>query len=164
MTLEELHRLSPYSLDKTAKEANMLEGLSALTEHHRQHCPAYGRMLQAMGYREQTAETIAAIPFIPVRMFKEYELLSIPREAVVKTMTSSGTSGQQVSRIFLSKENVRSQTKTLTAIITDYIGKQRLPLLLLDTELVKKDRSMFSARGEMCIRDRRGTEQGGKKH
>lgn len=84
---------------------------------------------------------------IPVRLFKEFELLSVPRENVAKTMTSSGTSGQKVSKIFLDKDNTRNQTKVLTEIISSYIGKQRLPLLVLDTKLALRDRSMFSARG-----------------
>ena len=39
----------------------------------------------------------------------------------------------------------------LANIITDFIGLKRLPLLILDTERVKKDRKMFSARGAGII-------------
>jgi hypothetical protein len=91
------------------------------------------------------------IPFIPVRLFKDYELLSVPKDDIVKTLTSSGSSGQQVSKIFLDKNNVQNQTRVLSNIIMSYIGKSRLPLLLLDTEQVKKDRSMYSARGAGII-------------
>ena len=70
---------------------------------------------------------------------------------MTKTLTSSGTSGQAVSKIFLDADNVRSQSKTLNEIISSFIGKQRLPLLLLDTEMIKKDRSMYSARGAGII-------------
>ena len=51
----------------------------------------------------------------------------------------------------MSADNVRSQSKTLNEIISSFIGKQRLPLLLLDTEMIKKDRSMYSARGAGII-------------
>ena len=43
------------------------------------------------------------------------------------------------------------RAKTLNEIISSFIGKQRLPLLLLDTEMIKKDRSMYSARGAGII-------------
>jgi hypothetical protein len=66
-------------------------------------------------------------------------------------MTSSGTSGQAVSKIFLNKENTRSQTKVLTTIIGSFIGKKRLPLLILDSPQVKTNREMFSARGAGVI-------------
>lgn len=149
MNLEELFEIDPYSLRHDEKEAVMLEGMSGLTRYHCEHCAEYARIIDKLGSDEWN--TTSDIPFIPVRLFKEYELLSTDRSEIVKTMTSSGTSGQAVSKIFLDRENVKNQTKALASIITSFIGKQRLPLLLLDTEMVKKDRSMFSARGAGII-------------
>lgn len=149
MNLEELFEIEPYSLRHAEKEKVLLDGLTSLTEHHREKCPEYASIIRFQ--EKKSWESTSDIPFIPVRLFKEYELCSTERSEVVKTMTSSGTSGQAVSKIFLDRENARNQTKALASIITSYIGKQRLPLLLLDTEMVKKDRSMFSARGAGII-------------
>ncbi len=149
MDLNQLYEIEPYSLRHKEKEQLLFEGLSELTKYHQERCPEYGRIITLQG--NKTWNNTSEIPFIPVRMFKEYELLSTDRSEIVKTMTSSGTTGQAVSKIFLDRENTVNQTKTLASIITSYIGKQRLPLLLLDTELVKKDRSMFSARGAGII-------------
>ena len=151
MVLEELYDIGPYSLDIQQKEEVFARGLSELTKKHYYGCSEYRSILDSLRFDVDKCQASVKIPFIPVRLFKEYELLSVPKNEIVKTMTSSGTSGQAVSKIFLDKENVRDQTKTLTAIITSFIGKQRLPLLLLDSELVKKDRSMFSARGAGII-------------
>lgn len=151
MNLEELYEIPPYSLSHDEKERVMRRELLKLTEHHRAACPDYSQILKTLDFHADACETIADLPFIPVRLFKEYELRSVAKEDVAKTMTSSGTSGQQVSKIFLDRENVRRQTKTLASIITDFIGKQRLPLMLLDTEQIKRDRSMFSARGAGII-------------
>ena len=149
MNLEELYEIDPYSLKHDEKERVLFDGLLDLTEHHHKNCSEYARIIDFQNNSE--IKTTSDIPFIPVRLFKEYELLSSDRFEIVKTMTSSGTSGQAVSKIFLDRENTKNQTKTLATIITSYIGKQRLPLLLLDTEMVKKDRSMFSARGAGII-------------
>lgn len=151
MVLDTLYELPPYSLKSDEKEKRLFEGLIELTEYHREHCQSYARILDTIGVDLSKCHHVEDIPYIPVRLFKLYDMLSVNREDVAKTLTSSGTSGQQVSRIFLDKENVRRQTKVLAEIITSYIGKQRLPLLLLDTEMVKKDRSMFSARGAGII-------------
>lgn len=151
MTLDELYDIDPYGLKKEEKEKLLLDGLKALTRKHAENCDEYSAILRVLGTDIYGIKSTSDVPYIPVRLFKEYELRSVPKEEIVKTMTSSGTSGQKVSKIFLDKENVRSQTKTLAAIISSYIGKQRLPLLLLDTEMVKKDRSMFSARGAGII-------------
>ena len=149
MDLKELFEIDPYCLNHEEKEQVLFAGLSELTRHHMERCSEYEKIV---GLQEKdTWACTSDIPFIPVRLFKEYELLSSDRSEIVKTMTSSGTSGQAVSKIFLDRENTANQTKTLASIITSYIGKQRLPLLLLDTEMVKKDRSMFSARGAGII-------------
>lgn len=146
-SLEEVLALEPYSLKKEEKRALYAKALSELTRFHAGRCQEYRRMLEGMGQDFSADQAPEDQPMLPVRLFKKYELLSVSREEVAKVMTSSGTSSQQVSKIFLDKANVRSQTKVLTEIIGSYIGKQRLPLLILDTALVRKDRAMFSARG-----------------
>lgn len=95
--------------------------------------------------------TIADIPFYPVRMFKEYELSSIPKDEVFKVMTSSGTTGQRVSKIIVDKETAMIQQKVMIKILSDYWGKKRLPMLIVDTPAVLKDRKMFSARGAAIL-------------
>lgn len=151
MTLDELFQIPPYALASEQKEAALSAILSDLTRHHYEHCPEYRRMLDALGIDASRPCSCAEQPFLPVRLFKMYDLCSVPRENVTKTLTSSGTSGQAVSRVFLDAVNVRHQSKALNEIISSFIGRQRLPLLLLDTEMVKKDRSMYSARGAGII-------------
>lgn len=146
-SLEEVLALEPYSLNKNEKRALYTRALSGLTRFHGERCGEYRRILEVMGFDFTADHVPESQPMLPVRLFKKYELCSVLREEVAKVMTSSGTSGQQVSKIFLDKQNVRAQTRVLTEIIGSFIGKQRLPLLVLDTALVKKDRAMFSARG-----------------
>lgn len=150
-SLDEIISLEPYSLSKEEKGALYRRALGERTAWHDQHCEPYHAILAAQGYRPSEGQDLKDFPMIPVRLFKEYDLCSVGKEEIVKTMTSSGTSGQQVSKIFLSRQNVRDQTRVLTEIIGSFIGKKRLPLLILDTEQVKKDRAMFSARGAGII-------------
>ena len=151
MTLEELFELAPYSLSAQDKEKALSDILTHLVRYHYEHCPEYKKILDKMKIDINKQFTCADLPFLPVRLFKQFELRSVDKEKVTKTLTSSGTSGQAVSKIFLDADNVRHQTKTLNEIISSFIGKQRLPLLLLDTEMIKKDRSMYSARGAGII-------------
>lgn len=151
MTLDELFQIAPYSLSKAEKDEALKDILNDLTRRHYAACPEYARILDALKFDAAKNHDCADLPFLPVRLFKQFELRSVPKEEITKTLTSSGTSGQAVSKIFLNADNVRSQTKTLNEIISSFIGKQRLPLLLLDTEMIKKDRSMYSARGAGII-------------
>ena len=54
-----------------------------------------------------------------------FDLYSIPEEKIVKTMTSSGTSGQNVSRIFIDKKTALNQSKALAKIVSTYLGSKR---------------------------------------
>ncbi len=138
---------SPYSISSQEKDAIYEDIFFNLTNHHYSNCPQYRRILDTLGYDTKKTHTIDDIPPIPVRLFKEYELVSVDRSKVVKTMMSSGTSGQKVSKIFLDSETASRQTKALAKITSEFIGKKRLPMLVIDTKEVVKDRNLFSARG-----------------
>ena len=80
-------------------------------------------------------------------MYKSHELLSIPRGEVFRVLTSSGTTGQRVSRIFLDRPTASLQSAALSRIITHVIGPDRLPMMLVESASVIRDRTSFSARG-----------------
>jgi phenylacetate-coenzyme A ligase PaaK-like adenylate-forming protein len=147
MDIQEILNLEPYSLDKEAKHRMLNERLQELTRRHYEASDEYRRMFNATGLYINKLPDYEQLPFLPVRLFKEFELRSVPKEEVVKTMTSSGTTGQQKSKIFLDKVTSANQTRCLTRIVSAFIGTKRVPMLILDTSAVVKDRRMFSARG-----------------
>lgn len=136
-----------FSLGKAEKAELFTRTLSELTRRHYAQCPQYKKILDVMGFDVAATHSPDAIPFVPVRLFKEYELLSVAREQIIKTMTSSGTGGQRVSRIFLDKATAANQTKALVKITAHLIGPKRLPMLIIDSRSLLKDRALFSARG-----------------
>ena len=147
MDFTELLNITPYSLNKKDKEAFFSPFLTKLTRHHYDNCPEFKKMMDSIGFKYHKEYNYTELPFLPVRLFKMFDLLSINKDKVVKTMTSSGTSGQAVSRIYLDRETAANQTKVLTKIVSSFIGKQRIPMIIIDTEAVVKNRSLFSARG-----------------
>lgn len=140
-------RISPFSLNKEEKEYLYRDALLDLTLHHYQNCTEYKKILDAFVVDITSSQAVEDVPFIPVRLFKDYELLSVKRSAVIKTMTSSGTTGQKVSRIFLDRTTSTNQSRVLNRIISDFLGKKRLPMLVIDTSATIRDRQLFSARG-----------------
>lgn len=141
--------LPPYGLPKAEKDALLLAGLSELTAHHRAHCPPYARILDAFAFSR--AEYLEDIPFLPVSLFKSHSLRSVPQEEVFKTLTSSGTTGQAVSQVFLDRETAARQTKALVSIMAAQLGPERLPMVLVDTASLLKDRRAFNARAAGVI-------------
>ncbi len=147
MTFEEIVNILPYSREKKVKNKLLTERLVGLTKHHLDNCPEYRQMMEAVGFDINKVSEYREIPFLPVRLFKELELKSVPQEDVVKTMTSSGTTGQRVSKIFLDKATAANQQKTMVKIVSDFTGSSRMPMIIIDCPSVVKNRAMFSARG-----------------
>jgi phenylacetate-coenzyme A ligase PaaK-like adenylate-forming protein len=145
--IDEFFDISPYSLSAKEKQRLLLKRLTELTKFHSENSDAYRNILDALGRKPSSIKTASDIPFLPVSLFKERDLLSVPRSEVVKTLTSSGTSGQAVSKIFLDKETASLQQKTLARLMQSFLGAGRLPMLIIDSPAVIKNRNLFSARG-----------------
>ncbi len=159
--LSELFDEDAYSLGGDEKSAVICDHLALLSEHHYAHCPEYRSICDAFG--ADTAKRISHVSefhCLPVRLFKHYELKSILGDSNVKTLTSSGTTSQQVSKIFIDKQTSQYQTKALSCIMRSYLGPKRLPMIILDSEAVLKNRQMFSARGGGIL----GMSNFGRKH
>lgn len=146
-----LYRGDPYTEDFAVKSVRLLEEMNALTAFHAERCPAYRRILFAAFQGKTTFACLEDVPWLPVRLFKELELRSQPPELIVKILTSSGTTGQRPSRIFLDKDTASSQAQALVRIVRSFMGVKRLPMLIVDHPGVVKDRNSFSARGAAIL-------------
>jgi len=134
-------------LNREGKEKLLTERLVGLTKLHQENCPEYARILESISFDVDQVKSYKDLPFLPVRLFKELELKSVPKEEVVKTMTSSGTTGQAVSKIYLDRATSSNQQKTMVKIVSEFTGSSRMPMIIIDCPSVVKNRAMFSARG-----------------
>lgn len=146
MTYEKLLEKSPFMVSQREKELWFCECFSQLVVHHKNHCDLYRKFLLALDFPE-VYSSLDQIPMMPVSAFKNHELRSISQNDIFKILTSSGTSGQRVSQIFLDEQTASNQQNTLFRIMEDFIGKKRIPMLIIDSLEVLSNRKMFSARG-----------------
>lgn len=150
---------SPFHLTKNEKKMLLLQKLNYLTKWHYEQNSSY-RAMVGKSHAIIEANKLEEVPFLPVQLFKLMDLVSVPKEEVVKVLTSSGTTGQQVSKIYLDKETSIAQTKTLVEVMKPLLGNKRLPMIILDTKSILKDRKSFSARGAGIL----GFSTFGRKH
>ena len=85
-------------------------------------------------------------PMLPVRIFKKFDLKSVSEDKIVKKLVSSGTSGRELSKIYLDKKNANNQVRVLGKIMSTILGNKRLPMLIIDQSPKILDRSIFNAR------------------
>ena len=145
--IDELKNVPVFSLKKREKKDIYVRLMNKLVNHHYKKCGEYKRMLDILEYDLSIDHDLEDIPFIPARLFKLHRLSSINDSDIVKTIVSSGTTGQSPSTIVLDRENSLNQIRVLTKIISSITGKKRIPMLVIDSPAVLKDRDMFSARG-----------------
>lgn len=86
------------------------------------------------------------LPFVPVSLFKSYDLKSIPDHLIYRVLLSSGTTGQAPSRIFLDRVNSKHQQIALSSLFTVNTNLSRPNILILDTPATASRQAPFSAR------------------
>lgn len=147
MSADHLLRAPVFGLPQAEKERALLAVLNELTALHAERCPEYGRIVEVVYGGRTGAGDPAAVPYLPVGLFKEHLLRSVPETEVFKVLTSSGTTGQRPSRVVLDRATAQRQTQALAAIMQSVLGAERLPMLLVESPDVIRDRSSLSARG-----------------
>lgn len=146
--IEKLFELPQYSIPFDKKSEFLLNLLNDLTKYHYFNCNPYKNIINTL-YNNNFGDSknLSEIPFLPVRLFKNIELKSIPDSNILKTLTSSGTTSMKVSKIFVDRETSLLQTKALASIVTSFIGSKRLPMIIIDSESSLGSSSGMSARG-----------------
>ena len=144
------------------REARLVARLRELTVHHVDRCPSYANIVRTVfpqWDRPDRDPTLADLPYVPVGLFKRRDLKSVPEDEVFKVVTSSGTTGQP-SRVFLDRDTAQIQARTLSAIMTHVLGKQRRPMLVVDTDAILRNPAGHTARAAGVL----GMMNLGRKH
>jgi phenylacetate-coenzyme A ligase PaaK-like adenylate-forming protein len=147
MQVDDLLELTQYSLRQEEKQAILAERLRELTQLHRDRSEAYRRILSALSQEPDEISAVDEVPMLPVGLFKSHALRSIPEDEVFKVITSSGTTGAAVSRVYLDAVAARLQTRTLAGIMTHWLGASRSPMIVVDARSTLRDRRTLTARG-----------------
>ena len=147
--MTDLLDLSPYGLPADEKRALLWHELERLTRHHHAACEPYRHLVDRVfgGLDRALSGGLEGLPFVPGSLFKQHVLKSVPDDAVLKVLTSSGTTGQAPSRIYLDAETARRQATALVRVVQHHLGRERMPMVVVDHAGVVKDRTSFSARG-----------------
>ena len=143
--IQDIINLHSYSLNEFQKNKYFMEALSGLTMHHYKNSKEYKMIVSKLNYKINKLNKVEKIPYLPVRLFKNFNFLSIKHKDIFKTLVSSGTSSSGVSKIYLDKNNSFNQIKVLKKIVQDSLGIERVPMLIIERERNKLDRSNFNA-------------------
>ena len=130
------------------KENNIIfkKKLKLIIKHHYKNCLEYKKILNFLNYDFDKNNNLKDQPYLPVNLFKEQDLMSIKKDQIFKILNSSGTTNNNLSKIYLDKLNSQNQVKALNEIMSEILGKERLPMLIVDGRNISENRFKFNAK------------------
>ena len=146
MIIDSLQKLNPFGINKRKKNKIYIDCIKSLSLHHYRCCKKYKKIINNLKFKIKNNNKLEDFPMLPVRIFKKFDLKSVPEKKIVKKLVSSGTSGQELSKIYLDKKNANNQVRVLGKIMSTILGNERLPMLIIDQNPKILDRSIFNAR------------------
>ncbi len=143
--LKNLLNDGPYSYDSFIKDKLFKKNIGLLTSYHYSKSKHYRNYLKGLKFNLNRKYDTHEIPFLPVRLFKEFDFFSIKKKNIFKTLYSSGTTSSNLSKIYLDKLNALNQIKVLQKIMNNILGTSRLPMLVIDKKDQDMQRNNFNA-------------------
>ena len=144
--IEEYFRKQPFELLYQEKYNLLNELFFDLIKYHRKNCKFYDDFLLAYNFNSDLNFDYKKLPSLPVEVFKNLNVLSVENEKIIAKLTSSGTSGRNVAEIYIDRKTALRQSIVLNKIITNFIGKYKRPMIVVDTEKYGKKSSTLTAR------------------
>jgi hypothetical protein len=148
INLNNIINKDPYSFKSTKKKKNFLNEQKIITSHHNKNCSKYKKIID--GKEISKISSIKDLPYLSVNLFKQVDLCSVKKSERFKTLTSSGTSGEK-SKIILDKKTASLQQEALLKISKNFLGNDRLPMIIVDNEKILSNKKLFSARGAAIL-------------
>lgn len=124
--------MRPYNPIASERESEISHRLYNLHTHHLAMSPEYSNICQNLYPKIDENSPLADYPSIPISLFKHLRLSSIAQDDVFREVRSSGTSGNP-SLVVLDKETARLQTSALANILTVWLGRERRPMILVES-------------------------------
>lgn len=145
-----LLKLDPFEYN-VEKENFFFNEIKQLTNLHYSSCKEYKIILDSYNIDISKISKIENIPILPINIFKYYNLLSSTKLNNLKTIFSSGTTSNIKSQIYLDQNTSFIQSRVLSKILTTYLGKDRMPMIVIDNKNVVANKEEYSARSAASL-------------
>ena len=144
--IESLLNHGPFELDENVRNGLFADAIYDAFKHHVANNELFKNYCQNRGFKfDGKPSDLADYPYLPVNIFKNKRLTSVPSEKINAILNSSATSGIP-STIVLDKITSKRQIVALAKVMSDYLGNQRRPFLILDEDPLKSSSIETSAR------------------
>lgn len=144
--LDEFILRDQFTLSQEEKENILVEILQEQLNDNLKNKNIKG-LYEKMGFKPESLKNIRDIPFIPVNMFKKFELRTCGEKDVVRILKSSATTTGIPSSIYIDRKTSMRQSRALISTLKNFLGSKRRPFMVIDCEDINKSTASITARG-----------------
>lgn len=131
----EILTINPFGMPQHEKNEWYLEKQKKLTLSHYERSEIYRRIVDRLSLSNINKCSIDTLPFLPARLFKYFEIKSTNENKVERVLTSSGTSGGPVSKIYLDRKSIFLQSRALKGIFNDFFpNSDNLTMFVMEAQ------------------------------
>ena len=138
---------NPFSMTQRNKERWYYKYQKELTFYHYKNCIEYKKVADRIFGGINNSKKLSDLPFVPVYLFKDFDLNSKNNQNSSKILTSSGTTGTKTSRIYLDRKTSLLQSRALSTIFSNILNERKSTIFFVDTPNVISGLDALSARG-----------------
>ncbi|WP_369700384.1 LuxE/PaaK family acyltransferase [Clostridium estertheticum] len=144
--IDELVFGEQFNLNQKDKEKLLLKTILSQLDNNMENLNIKS-MYEKLGIDINSIKTLEEVPYIPVNMFKSFNLRVCEVEKVARVLLSSATTTGIPSKIYLDKKTSMRQTQGLISTLSNFLGSKRRPMLIIDDEDSNKKGDSMTARG-----------------
>ncbi len=123
----------PFVHKQKEKERLFLEQIRQAARWHFKKNPVFRSICEGQDFDAYGEFALESLPYLPVSLFKKFDLISVDKKQIRRILYSSSTSGNP-SKIMIDEITSRLQVKVLANILSDFLGVTRKVLVVIDTK------------------------------
>ena len=89
--IETLFEIKPYSLSQKEKNDIFSKAMNESVRFHYEKSNEFRKICDNRNFLPENSSSVEAIPFLPVSLFKTFQLRSVPESEIIKTISVSYT-------------------------------------------------------------------------
>ncbi|MBT4540746.1 acyl-protein synthetase [Candidatus Woesearchaeota archaeon] len=140
MKVDELIEKDAYSMPSSEKQTLFLEAMKESIRFHYNNCNEFKNYLDYLKFDINSEYSLEDLPYLPIPIFKEMELITGSKEDIKTTINSSSTTSNKPSKIPLDKITMKRQQIALKNIMSSYLGKERRIFIIFDKKSTIENR------------------------
>jgi len=118
--IDELLKIPPFSLDGTEKQNVFFPALLETMQFHLKSSLSYRKWCESNNFKTEASANIVELPFVPVEVFKEFDLITVKENEIVDIRHSSSTSSGIPSLVKRDPITLKRYSQSRNAVLDSF--------------------------------------------